>query len=69
MAHLHLIEENDDVVDTVVFCSDSCHQSWCMKVENPDYQGWHGCNEISVWEPCAECGDKVPGVMDEEEGT
>ncbi len=64
MAHLHVIEDNDEVTDVVVFCSDPCHRDWCNRAGNPGYTGWNGCQEISVSEPCIECGDNVEGVMD-----
>jgi len=59
MAHLQFIEDaQGDVVDYVVFCSDYC--SRCHAAG--DYKGWNGCNEISVGEPCAECGAPVAGL-------
>ena len=67
MAHLHVIEDaNGDVEDQVVFCCDFCHETWCMRVGHPAYQGWNGCNEIGTTEPCAECHDLVHGVNGED---
>ena len=61
MAHLQFIEDaQGDVVDQIVFCSDFCHRLHAAA----DYNGWNGCHEISVSEPCAECGDPVAGVED-----
>ena len=57
MAHIQPIEdESGDMVDLTIYCSDSCHR------EDPEYSGWYGCMEISVSEPCAACGDMVPGL-------
>ena len=67
MAHLHFIEDADgDVEDQVVFCSDWCHDTWCMRAGNADYDGWNGCHEIGDSEPCAECDEMVNGVNEEE---
>jgi hypothetical protein len=58
MAHLHFIEDqHGDIVDNIVFCSDYCHRDHI-----PNYKGWNGCHEISVSEPCANCGDTVSGI-------
>lgn len=58
MAHLQIIEdENGDMIDYIVYCSDSCNRS-----SNPDYQGWYGCHEISTTQPCAACGQTVEGL-------
>ena len=44
MAHLHFIEDqHGDVVDNIVYCSDSCHRN-----HSKTYNGWNGCHEISV---------------------
>ena len=57
MAHLTYIEDKQgDVVDQEVYCSD-----FCARV-SPNYGGWNGCNEISVSEPCANCGETVEGL-------
>lgn len=57
MAHLTFIEdEHGDIVDQEVFCSDYCAKA------SEYYQGWNGCNEISVTEPCYECGTRVNGL-------
>ena len=58
MAHLEYIEdEQGDVVDHKVYCSDFCNRE-----QNKNYQGWNGCCEISVSEPCANCGATVQGL-------
>ena len=57
MAHLTFIEDDSgDVVDHEVYCSDFCARTSEL------YNGWNGCNEISSSEPCAKCGDNVPGL-------
>jgi len=57
MAHLVFIEDRyGDVVDYEVYCSDSCANTSEL------YNGWNGCNEISVTEPCANCEAVVPGL-------
>jgi hypothetical protein len=57
MAHIVFVEDKDgDVVDQVVYCSDFCAR------DDAAYNGWHGCVEISVSEPCASCGDNVEGL-------
>ncbi len=62
MAHLHLIEDSHgDVIDQAVLCSDFCHQQFA----GDDYGGWNGCAEVSVSEPCAECGEMVEGLDEE----
>jgi len=81
MAHLHFIEDADgDVVDHIVFCSDFCHQGFCWgerrsgekyqdgcePYQELEYGGWNGCEEISQSEPCANCGDMVQGLHDED---
>jgi hypothetical protein len=59
MAHMHFIEdEHGDVVDNIVFCSDFCHHEYTKD----KYEGWNGCHEISVSEPCANCNDTVEGI-------
>lgn len=51
--HLYLHEdENGDVVDATVFCSDYCHREWC-KIEGVTYQGWNGCHEMNAPQFCA----------------
>ena len=64
MAHLQLVEDDSgDVVDHIVYCSDTCHSDGARN----EYAGWNGCNEISVGEPCAKCGDWVSGIEDNNE--
>jgi len=54
MTHLVFIEDaHGDVVDQEVYCSDFCASTSDL------YNGWNGCNEINVSEPCASCGQVV----------
>ena len=65
MAHLHIIEdEKGDMIDRKVYCSDLCHV-----LDNDNYQGWNGCNEISFSQPCERkgCSNIVKGVEDYED--
>jgi len=49
--HAHYIEDaTGDIVDALYYCTDSCHR------DNPDYNGWNGCNEIMAPAWCANCG-------------
>ena len=60
MSHLVLLEDIDgDVVDYNGYCSDFCAR------DDPDYDGWNGCNEISVSQPCVGCGTLVEGLDEE----
>jgi hypothetical protein len=62
MAHIHIIEDkNGDAVDQLVFCSDFCHQDYCLP--KGTYRGWYGCIEISFNEPCANCNNLVQGIL------
>ncbi len=55
--HLVFIEDSKgDVIDHEVYCSDSCAKTSEL------YNGWNGCNEINVSEPCANCGVDLVGV-------
>ena len=57
MAHVVCIEdENGDVVDHTVYCSDFCAQ------QDEGYDGWSGCIEISSHEDCAGCEEHVCGL-------
>ena len=61
MAHLAYIEdENGDVEDYEVYCSDSC-----ALTHRDHYNGWNGCNEISISHPCECCGAHVQGLDEE----
>ena len=61
MAHLTYIKDSHgDVVDQEVYCSDFCARG------SDYYGGWNGCNEISVSEPCADCGTMVQGLDEDE---
>jgi hypothetical protein len=72
MAHLHPIneqpdstpqEDRGDIEDYIVLCSDYCHQSHCDNSGGSlIYEGFYGCQEISITEPCAECGATVYGI-------
>ena len=54
--HYHYLEDDlGDIVDTVPFCSDSCHRQWCYDT-NTDYYGWNGCHEAPDYEEeCTFC--------------
>ena len=59
MAHLHFVTDgHGDVVDHIVFCSDFCNREH----SDQSYDGWNGCHEISVTEPCANCEEPVHGL-------
>ena len=61
MAHLVRIEdETGDTIDLEIYCSDFCAQ------ESEHYQGWNGCNEIGVSQPCESCEAHVQGVDEDE---
>lgn len=58
-AHLHLHEdENGDVVDATVFCSDWCHRDWCA-TNGATFGGWNGCNEMDGPQWCANCQEQL----------
>ena len=64
MAHYHFIEDDKgDLVDVLTFCSDGCHQTYCLRY-NTDYRGWNGCHELEFSTPCAYCGEIVAGVYE-----
>ena len=64
MAHLHLIEDNQgQLVDYHVFCSDFCNQDYCGQ-NKLEYQGYFGCQEISINTPCVSCNNLVQGEVD-----
>jgi hypothetical protein len=57
MAHLVFVEnEHGDVIDNEIYCSDQCAKN------SPRYNGWNGCNEISINEPCWHCQAQVKGI-------
>ena len=57
MAHIVPIEDEDgNLVDIEVYCTDSCAQ------ESTNYEGWYGCQEISTSTLCESCGDMVEGL-------
>jgi hypothetical protein len=56
MHYFYVDDSDDNLVDVVPFCSDSCHRQWC-EATGEDYKGWNGCQEggdYSAW--CAHCG-------------
>ncbi len=57
MTHHHYInEENGDLADIIVFCSDSCHQDY-DRDHDLRYDGWNGAHESADYnEYCASCG-------------
>ena len=62
--HLAYLEDSKgDIVETVPFCSDSCHASWGMKKGN-SYGGWNGCHETETDESCETCGDIIEGFQE-----
>jgi hypothetical protein len=59
MAHYHYIENTaGDLVDLKVYCSDWCNQ----QDSGPAYQGWNGCNELTITQPCENCEAEVKGL-------
>lgn len=62
MAHfLDLVDQDGELVDVAVLCSDACHRAYAAAVGVP-YEGWHGANEIDHTEWCLNCGVVVPGT-------
>ena len=58
-AHYHEIDDdNGDLADLVVFCSDWCHRVWCWHTKNK-YQGWNGCHELPEPTNCVSCATIV----------
>lgn len=58
MAHLGYIEDNQgDIIDLVIYCSD-----FCNKIHNKNYEGWNGCHELRISQPCECCGVIVEGI-------
>lgn len=57
----HYIHEdvNGDVIDAEVFCSDSCHYSWCLESVSFEYKGWNGCHEINAPQWCVQCQNEI----------
>ena len=47
---------NGDVIEQEVFCSDNCART------SKHYNAWNGCHEISMSEPCTNCGEQVHGI-------
>jgi hypothetical protein len=63
MAHYHFINDTSgDLIDSVTFCSDWCHNSWCQRTGN-QYGGWNGCHELEFSTPCVNCGGMVEGIQ------
>jgi hypothetical protein len=64
MAHLHLIEDiKNQLIDVKNYCSDSCN----FYDNEYNYQGWNGCNEISLTQKCnrESCKNIIKGVENE----
>jgi hypothetical protein len=58
MAHLGYIQDNQgDIIDLVIYCSD-----FCNKIHNNNYEGWNGCHELRISQPCECCGLIVEGI-------
>lgn len=49
-------DENGDIVDCAVFCSDHCHKSWCEE-NGHTYGGWNGAYETDQRVSCSNCGE------------
>jgi hypothetical protein len=71
MAHLHFIEDtNSDVIDYLVFCSDSCHYTYTEDPNNhvPQGVGVNGANYRGLletlgyqgWNGCHEINTTQP---------
>ena len=60
MANIVPIEDEEgEMVDIEVYCSDFCAQS------SKHYRGWYGCAEISTSQPCECCEAHVHGLDEE----
>ena len=71
MAHLrHINDSRGQVVDYAYLCSDYCNSEWHPQGNAADgvepYGGWYGLHEISCDEVCANCGEIVEGINEEE---
>ena len=56
MCHASTIDdENGDIIDLVLFCSDYCNKEY----NGGEYQGWYGCLELHNHEVCANCGEPL----------
>ena len=71
MAHIrHIEDDTGDLVDLAYFCSDFCNSEWHPEGIAADgvepYGGWYGLHEISCDEVCANCGEIVEGINEEE---
>lgn len=57
--HLHFWEDdNGELVDATVFCSDHCHRFYCHDKGVP-YTGWNGCHEVDAPQWCAYCEEAI----------
>jgi hypothetical protein len=64
MAHYHeIIDRRGDIIDLVVFCSDYCHEQWCIDHE-VEYQGWNGCHEHPYDDRCYNCEAEIHGLVE-----
>ena len=60
--HHHSIEDsNNQLVDIVELCSDSCNRQWCVD-NDAEYQGWSGCHETEFTTHCQSCGVVIVGT-------
>ena len=68
MAHFHYVEDEDkQVVDYLVFCSDFERQEFLEQEDNEkkygSYNGWNGCHELEFNEHCSYCDKIIEGFM------
>ena len=68
MAHFHYVEDEDkQVVDYLVFCSDFERREFLEKEDNEkeygSYSGWNGCHELEFNEHCSYCDKIIEGFM------
>lgn len=60
MHYLEMIIDNE-LIDIVPFCSDWCHNSYCV-MHGIKYEGWNGCHEGGDnAEFCAYCSEEIHG--------
>lgn len=58
-AHLFYLEgEDNNILDYVVLCSDSCHKLYAQD-NGLEYQGWNGLHYLDTSTPCAVCATIV----------
>ena len=56
-------DEQGDLVDGAVVCSDYCHRDYCQR-NGLEYGGWFGCQEMEhddEYGPlvCENCGEEI----------